>query len=96
MHCNYRIFWNYISLYAILIIIIIITWIYIAPFMRPKVALQGRRGVETNIAKTKDKTTNRFGGKGLGRQMGLEGPCEGVKRGDVADLRRERVPEGWG
>ena len=28
--------------------------------------------------------------------MGLEGPFEGVKRGDVADLRRESVPEGGG
>ena len=29
-------------------------------------------------------------------QMGLEGPFEGVKCGDVADLRRESVPEGGG
>ena len=71
----------------------LIAWIYIAPFMRPKVALQRRTG-QTKHNKTKgsqttsqtDKTTNRLGAKGLSKQMGLEGPFEGVKRGDVADL----------
>ena len=28
--------------------------------------------------------------------MGLEGPFEGVQCGDVANLRRESVPEGGG
>ena len=65
--------------------------------MRPKVALK-RTGVETNITKgsqTNSQTdkTNRFGAKDLGR---LEGPFEGVKHGDVADLRRESVPESGG
>jgi len=59
---------------------------------------------KTNITKTKgsqttsqtDKTTNRLGAKGLSKQMGLEGPFEGAKRGDIADLRGESVPEGGG
>ena len=70
--------------------------------MRPKVALQRRTGLDTNITKGNqtnsqtDKTTNRLGAEGLSKQMGLEGPFEVVKRGDVADLRRESVPEGGG
>ena len=42
---------------------------------------------ETNI--TKGSQTN-----SLSKEVGLEGPFEGVKCGDVAGLRRASVPEG--
>ena len=64
-------------------------------------AFQGTQGrftsnrAKTNITKQKsDKTTDRLGAESLCKQMGLEGPFEGVKCGDVANLRRESVPEG--
>ena len=50
--------------------------------MGPKVAFT-KKNRSKNKQKQKDsqtdKTTNQLGAEGLGKQMGLEGPFEGVK-----------------
>ena len=58
---------------------------------RGKTNITKQKAVRQPVRQTKQQID--LGAKGLSKQMGLEGPFEGVKCGDVADLRRESVPE---